>query len=902
MMKIKWAPLERPWASLMSKYCVFVSRHPWPFIIFPCFLTIILSSGIVLRLQIVRGVHYLYSPLNARWKSEEAVFGENWAADDDYFYPGKDVPRRRGLYLIVEAKDKGNVLRSDHAVQFLQILNWVTTVQFMSWKGERFSYKNICLHFQNECFSNVQAMLIADIFARNDQAKFNITYPRYRTRFATEPIDVSRTLGGVTLDGDRVQSAKAWLVLFQLKHHGSEMEKLSGDFEKSIVRSIESDAVPGSLLSILYFHSDTFEQELANENKRIIPMFSVTFSVLILFSILCTFNVKWITLPSGFLTFSPDAKLKLPVIDWVLSKPLMGIIGVVSALMAIVSSTGLLLLLNVTFVDICTVMPFLSLTIGIDDSFLMLAAWHDTSRHLDVVDRVGLSMRHAAVSISITTLTDALAFLIGAIAPLPAVKFFCLYSFAAIVFIFLYCLTIFVGCLALQGRLEAKNLNSLLMTPVKDLARPGNTVLNILSPIINSTNRFIDQPLLSSQFLSRMVQISIVHKRMWYQKFFEDYYAPFVVNRWTVVFSIFLFGVYASVAAAGIQKVVVGFDLINIVLVNSRPRHFLELRKKFFPDDITRMDIAVMRPPSMALANERLLFLKFLEKIESTSCSVGRNSTEFWYFSFENYMKTLGFGDTWNDMTDDEEVFIENSRGFFLANDKYSYDVLRYSNGSTRAFRFSTRLRNVSSDELIHRCAQWMRTICDGHPEYAASTYTPLWNLADQYEIMWPQTLQDLYISIIVMLFVAALFIPQPLCTPLIGASIASVAFGVIGIMPFLGVNLDATSMITIAMSVGFSVDFAAHVSYAFMTQEINEDVQDELFFRLRNTMGTVGWPITQASLSVLLGISSLSFVDSYVVQTCFKTIMLVIVFGTIHALLFLPLVLMFTHKVYLQF
>lgn len=30
-------------------------------------------------------------------------------------------------------------------------------------------------------------------------------------------------------------------------------------------------------------------------------------------------------------------------------------------------------------------------------------------------------MRHAAVSISITTLTDALAFLIGAIAPLPAV-------------------------------------------------------------------------------------------------------------------------------------------------------------------------------------------------------------------------------------------------------------------------------------------------------------------------------------------------------------------------------------------------------------------------------------------------------------------------------------------------
>lgn len=89
---------------------------------------------------------------------------------------------------------------------------------------------------------------------------------------------------------------------------------------------------------------------------------------------------------------------------------------------------------------------------------------------------------------------------------------------------------------------------------------------------------------------------------------------------------------------------------------------------------------------------------------------------------------------------------------------------------------------------------------------------------------MWPQTLQDLYISIgrsyyrilhkinatgissAVMLCVALLFIPQPLCAPLIGVSIASVALGVLGIMPFLNVNLDATSMITIAMSVGFSV------------------------------------------------------------------------------------------------
>ncbi|KIH59144.1 hypothetical protein ANCDUO_10637 [Ancylostoma duodenale] len=299
--RIKWAPLEKPWAELVARYCIFVAR----------------PSMVLKRIK--------WAPLEKPW-AELVARGIIWAR--------KDVLRRRGLYLIVQAKDGGDVLRKEHAAQFLE----------------------------NECFSNTHARLIADVYSKGDQDHFNMTYPMYYTRFATEPIDVSRTLGGVTLNGDKVASAKAWLVLFQLKHHQPKIERLSADFENSVVRAIEAGAAPGPLLDIFYFHSDTFEQELANENKRLTPMFSITFSVLILFSILCTFNLKWISLPSGVFSFSSDASVKIPVIDWVLSKPIMGIVGVVSALMAIISSTGLLLLFGVTFVDMCTVMPFLSLS------------------------------------------------------------------------------------------------------------------------------------------------------------------------------------------------------------------------------------------------------------------------------------------------------------------------------------------------------------------------------------------------------------------------------------------------------------------------------------------------------------------------------------------------------------
>ncbi|PAV75914.1 hypothetical protein WR25_01225 isoform A [Diploscapter pachys] len=111
------------------------------------------------------------------------------------------------------------------------------------------------------------------------------------------------------------------------------------------------------------------------------------------------------------------------------------------------------------------------------------------------------------------------------------------------------------------------------------------------------------------------------------------------------------------------------------------------------------------------------------------------------------------------------------------------------------------------------------------------ATYTPLWNIADEYEIMWPQTMQDLYFSIRINIF--------------------SIAFGVLGFMTFIDISLDAISMITIAMSVGFSVDFAAHVSYAYMTEKrLPKKDENIAHAKLRYTLGTVGWPIIQISMA----------------------------------------------------
>ncbi len=52
-------------------------------------------------------------------------------------------------------------------------------------------------------------------------------------------------------------------------------------------------------------------------------------------------------------------------------------------------------------------------------------------------------MRHAGVAVSITTVTDLLAFGIGASTVLPALSHFCIYAAFGIFFVFFFMLTFF---------------------------------------------------------------------------------------------------------------------------------------------------------------------------------------------------------------------------------------------------------------------------------------------------------------------------------------------------------------------------------------------------------------------------------------------------------------------------
>uniref|UniRef100_A0A915Q7Y6 SSD domain-containing protein n=1 Tax=Setaria digitata TaxID=48799 RepID=A0A915Q7Y6_9BILA len=292
------------------------------------------------------------------------------------------------------------------------------------------------------------------------------------------------------------------------------------------------------------------------------------------------------------------------------------------------------------------------------------------------------------------------------------------------------------------------------------------------------------------------------------------------------------------------------------------------------------IEIAVMKPPDMSQKTDRIKFFQILEEIENTACSGGRNTTEFWYLAYKRYIDELGFDDeVWEILQNDKKQFEQNLLPFLLANDKYRYDILSHDNGSVKAFRLSTEIIDIPtySSQLIIQCANDIRNIAKRYEaEYNITTYSLLWQLADQLDVIWPQTLQDLCISALIIIPISLLIIPKPYCAILIALTVSSIALGTIGLMAFWDINLDATTMITIAMSIGFSADFAIHITYSYTTCHSNSIPHEQL----SKTLEMVGWPILQASVSVLLGILPLATVNLYIVQACFKTVMLIIIIG----------------------
>ena len=90
-------------------------------------------------------------------------------------------------------------------------------------------------------------------------------------------------------------------------------------------------------------------------------------------------------------------------------------------------------------------MPFLLIGIGVDDMFVICNAVDQTDLNESAAIRIKKAMQHAGPSITITSLTNTLAFAFGGLNSLTSLRSFCLFAAACVMMLYLIVMTLFLA-------------------------------------------------------------------------------------------------------------------------------------------------------------------------------------------------------------------------------------------------------------------------------------------------------------------------------------------------------------------------------------------------------------------------------------------------------------------------
>ncbi|KAK0429459.1 hypothetical protein QR680_011390 [Steinernema hermaphroditum] len=849
--------IERPLARFFFRYGAFVSKNPFPFIAFPVLIALATSMGFV-HLDSVTDAIYLFTPEGAPSKMERQAIHDYWPLHDHNYIPGRAVTQLREVQVTVTARDNGNILEQQYAAAIHRLDLFIQNRVNVTQDDRVYKYADLCLQWRHEgCPGNKHIQAISDLYNRG----FNITYPVFRLGNVNGYIGSS--LGGLTLsrisaDTEVVAAARSWLMVYHLKFYPSNSSYVSGLWEKEFERQLKAYG-PDPFIEFTFFHSQTLAEELKRNADSLVPRFVFSFTMLVFFSVLCS-----MTTVGNSLYF-----------DWVVSKPVLAVLGVVNAGMGIATSIGFLNFAGIPYCDIVGVMPFLVIAVGIDNMFLMLASVRNTNRAHDTSTRVGECMSEAAVSMLITSLTDAFSFGVGAITTIPAVRIFCIYTCLALALTYLYQITFFAALMSLWIQWESESRHSVFLDPTIpperfDEAPMGKKLLYMGSRADpNASN----------------LKANIHHSAA--QVFFKEWFGPVLVHPVVRALVAVWFCIYLGFAIYGCSQIREGLEPVNLLVSDSYAIPHYRSLEKYFWHYGSIVQVVVNNPPDLRNRNERAKIEQMVHDFANTKHSIGDGSVQFWLKEMKLYYKN-------NDNPElvDKEIFSLAQEFFDVKpNDRWEHDVVwgEMADGTLgiTAFRFLIGMKEISKTQQQQEATFVFRDVAALYPRYNVTTFMPLWLFTDQYALVIPNTIQNIVIALAVMIVIAIALIPQPMCSVWVAFAIGSIDLGVIGFMTLWDVNLDAISMITIIMSIGFSVDYAAHITYGYVSSKEPTEAG-----KICAALGHLGWPLTQGALSTIIAVGVLATVPAYMIITFFKTVFLAIVIGLLHGLIFLPVAL----------
>ncbi|KAJ8033684.1 Patched domain-containing protein 3 [Holothuria leucospilota] len=855
------------------RFGTFVYRQKYKFLISSILLNLILSSGL-LFLEVNDDLEYLFTPLGTPGIADKAVMESKFLVGDEgvEFLPDRILSSylKHGEVIVLPVNGT-NILQKETIKELLTLDRVLRTFEFealIDGNVTRLTYEDLCMKWLGQCIDNPLLALYREQLDLFDVIP--LTYPSVSTMDGREVFLAQQLMGVQATNRTHFEDSKnevhpqkvninaaAGISLYYFLQTGSdEMEEIALKWEEEAEQRLRQMQTSSVRFEIYFAFSYSLAQEVQKASKRVIPRFVATFSMLSVFAV-----------------------LSMVTSDWVTSRPVLALLGVVSAAFAITSAVGMLAFCSVQFNEIVAMMPFLVIGVGVDDMFIMVSAWRQRSIYVSVEEKMGRTYSEAAVSITITNLTDIIAFLVGSSTPIPAVRMFCIYAGVAMFFAYLYQVAFFGACMAFIGDREKENRHCITFQKVK----PKNA----------SRNKFYR--MFCAGGVPQEKRIAGLHREETVTHpiltFFRDYYSPLFAKVQTKLFALFLLVVCLLGSFIGCMNVTEGLRLHNLAPDLSAPWKFYNIRDQFLSSFCSPISVAFTTELEYWDESTQLRIENMTQHLEKSYYSYGRMYTSSWIRSYLWYLSNTGRLD--EGMSDKKE-FLHILKYEFLQDFRFSHftlDIVFIENDQNEVTGIEASrivLPTYGANDAIGEKSLMLdfraRTkVADMN----ATVFTPMFLVYDSYVGLITYTLQTVSIALMSMFVVAIVMIPHPICAVSVTLCAVSIDAAVLGYMSLWGVSLDIVSVINILLCIGFSVDFSAHITYAYVSSSHKDPTQ-----RAVEAVRNLGTPIFLSAASSMIAIAPLSTASVYIFRTFFKTLFLVMAIGALHGLLFLPVIL----------
>ncbi|XP_067122464.1 patched domain-containing protein 3-like isoform X1 [Centruroides vittatus] len=825
-----------------------IGSHPSYFVIVPIFLSCLLATG-VQRINYISDIEYLFSPYHSKATEVKAFIEKNFITNMSYnFDPGRYTRRGRFGTLLLVTKNGKNILQKDIFERVIEIDQMIQSLTIHK-DDKTWTYKELCCKDKDGCFSN---SFIESLKHNNSHFK----YPLDINKKNLKVYFYGGTLGGVTTHEDGyVISARAIRLLYFLDDDNNYKNDLSLLWERKFIKQLQNIQIE-DLTSERYV-SSSVETEFHNSTMALMPLLVLISFMMILFSALTSITS-----------------------DWISNKPWSGVIGCMSSGLSVASSFGLLMYIGIPYIDMNLAAPFLTLGIGMDDTFVMLAAWRRTDTKKSVEERLGDAYSESSVSITITSLTNFITFCFGMTTPFRSIRIFSVYIVSCILFAYIYQLTFVGGCMAICGYTEQKGLHSITCMPV--------------DPIKDKKNRGLLYRLFCLQVKNSEENKETILVTFW-SKMSDVLNYSYVKVLIAAIFAIYLAG-----AAWGCTNLQEKVDLRDFVSYDSYVMRYFNTYIQYFQRYQTRIQIVLNATVDYSDPSVQQNIEEILQSFESSDHLSDSTLTESWLRHYLQFMKDKRgkiLLETYN--TSSKQGFLDGLREVFLRlplASRYNYDIKFNENNTdiiTSRFLCQTNKTTDTNSEI--NMALELRKLAE-KTTLPILVYNTFFLFVDHNLMVLPLTLQTISIVSGVIAIVTFLFLPSIKSVICVTFTIISILVGVIGYMTLWHVKLDPIAMINLIMCVGFSVDYSTHVVYAFITCKDRTPGAS-----LKKALCDVGLSIFQGSVSTIIGV--IVFIDppSYLYGVFFKIMLLVILFSALHGLIILPLLLSLTEGICLR-